>query len=174
MGQTSSKILVCLIESSAFIKVNGKADSALSQEFKQLITRLSSDCRLSVVLDLADCLYMDSTFLGILARYGNDRDQAVPKLSAPMIMNASAKVLELLDTLGVLSVFRVTKLAELRELQYAELPQETLSWSKVERTEHCLDAHRTLVALSPENAGRFKDVVHFLEEDLARQRASAD
>ena len=173
MGQVSSKISVCLVEGSAFIKISGKADSALSKEFKRLITQLSRDPAMSIVLDLSDCLFMDSTFLGILARFGNDRDRAQPKLAAPSIINASPKILELLDNLAVLSVFRVAKLAELRDIQYTDLPSASGPWSKEERTEHCLEAHRTLAALSPENAERFKDVVHFLEEDLAKQRGSA-
>ncbi len=174
MGQTSSKISVCLVEHAAFIKISGKADSAFSQEFKGLIAQISRDPAMSVVLDLADCLFMDSTFLGILARFGNDRDQAEPRLSPPTIMNASPKVLELLDNLAVLSVFRVAKLADLRDIPYTDLPSASGTWSKEQRTEHCLEAHRTLAVLSSENAARFKDVVHFLEEDLAKQRRSAD
>ncbi len=173
MGQTSSTISVCLVSDAAFIKISGKADSVLSRDFKRLIARLSLDPTVRVVLDLADCHFMDSTFLGILARFGNDRDRAEPKLSSPSIMNASAKIVELLDNLALLSVFRVSKLADLRDIQYAEVPRATETWSKEALTEHCLEAHRTLAALSSENAGRFKDVVHFLEEDLATQRGSA-
>jgi hypothetical protein len=35
---------------------------------------------------------------------------------------------------------------------------------EIKRT--CLEAHQTLMAMSPENAARFKDVARFLAEDL--------
>ncbi len=173
MAHASSKISVCLFETVAYVKISGKADSVLSQEFKLLLSKLSDNPETSVVLNLAECLYMDSTFLGILARFANDRSQVEPKPARPAIVNASPKILELLDNLAVLSLFRVESIEKMKDIEYSELPSASGEWSKERRAEHCLEAHRTLAALSSENAGRFKDVVHFLEEDLAKSRRAA-
>ena len=63
------------------------------------------------MLDLAECVLMDSTFLGVLAGFGL-------KLSAGNgdhgphgieLLNPNARITELLDTLGVLHLFKLTQ-----------------------------------------------------------------
>ena len=45
-------------------------------------------------------------------------------------------------------------------------PPEPANPTHEEITRICLEAHRTLMAMNPENAARFKDVAQFLAEDL--------
>ena len=37
-----------------------------------------------------------------------------------------------------------------------------------EMSRHCLEAHRILMEIKPENVGKFKDVAQFLAEDLKK------
>src|SRR5437868_5613999 len=59
------------------------------------------------VLDLRECLTMDSTFLGVLAGLVLRNNQ--PEPAAPMIelLNPNSRVLDLIENLGVLSMFKV-------------------------------------------------------------------
>jgi hypothetical protein len=46
--------------------------------------------------------------------------------------------------------------------------------SKEEVTRACLEAHQTLMQLSPENAAKFKDVAAFLAEDLKKVKPGSE
>ena len=63
------------------------------------------------MLDLSECVLMDSTFLGVLAGFGlklsaGDGDQARHGIE---LLNPSPRITELLETLGVLHLFQITQ-----------------------------------------------------------------
>ena len=98
-------------EKCVCVKIAGRANFTSSVDFKTLIQELLLKGYNYVVLDLTDCVLMDSTFLGVLAGFGL-------KLSAPLgegtagtleLYNPNPRIAELLENLGVLHLFKVAE-----------------------------------------------------------------
>jgi len=151
----------------ACVKIAGRANFMSSPDFKTLLNELHQKGYKRFIIDLSECVLMDSTFLGVLAGFGlktnpgGTADTCVIELLQP-----SARISELLDNLGVLLLFKVTTAApELPGNATAATP-DSINPSQIEITRTCLEAHKTLMALNPDNVARFKDAAQFLAEDL--------
>jgi len=174
MNGTSSnpaaRLQVCTHADSVWVKISGRANFTVSVDFKALVNGLRAQGRRHFVLDLTDCLLMDSTFLGVLARIS----LIMAETEAPggprsiELLNPSERVSDMLDNLGVLSLFGVLRCSPNTEVKLQEVDVGVEKVSKTEITLNCLEAHRTLMAVCEENKARFKDVTKFLEEDLKK------
>jgi anti-sigma B factor antagonist len=163
------KLLVARADGLALIKISGRATFICSADFKTLVYRLrDSQCR-RFVLDLTDCLIMDSTFLGILARFGLILASQTEPAGSVQIVNPNTRIVGLLENLGVDHLFEVVSGAPHQALNGGSDHELAASTDKREATRTSLEAHETLSELSPENAARFKDVIRFLAEDLKNQ-----
>ena len=156
----------------ACIKITGRVNFNSSIDFRTLVARLQASGLLYFVIDLSECVLMDSTFLGVMAGFGLKMRRSGEDTSAGSVtlLNPSARVTELLENLGLLELFRITR-GELRPAETLEVfaPDPTHP-SREELARACLEAHETLMAINPENVARFKDVAMFLAEDLAKLR----
>ena len=173
MSTPSAKLLVWAGEHCAAIRIIGRANFTSSIDFKTVINQLRQQGCDHFVLDLAECVLMDSTFLGVLAGFGlklnaGDGDQGRQGIE---LLNPNPRITELLDTLGVLHLFKLTQgpiaLPERGELS----PHPSAIPTKAEVTRTCLEAHQTLMDITPANAARFKDVAQFLAEDLKQVKS---
>jgi anti-sigma B factor antagonist len=172
VDSSSAKLLVLVGKRFACIKITGRVNFNSSIDFRMLADRLQALDFPYFVIDLSECVLMDSTFLGVLAGFGlRMRPSGENTTTASVtLLNPSARVTELLENLGLLELFRITRgeLAPPETLEaYAPDP---IHASREELTRACLEAHETLMAINPENAARFKDVAMFLAEDLAKLR----
>ena len=60
------------------------------------------------IIDLSECVLMDSTFLGVLAGFGLKMNQAGASNQRGIeLFNANARITELLENLGVLHLFKI-------------------------------------------------------------------
>ncbi len=155
----------------ACIKIVGRADFTFSLNFRTLVTGLQQKGYDCFVIDLSECPLMDSTFLGVLAGLGlkwAGGDAGNPNEVRVALLNPNPRIRELLDHLGVLPLFKVVHgTADLSETAEVALP-EPVEPSRIEMKRACLEAHQTLMVLSPDNAARFKDLTQFLAEDLQK------
>jgi len=153
------------------IKIAGRANFASSVDFKTLIQRLRAEGYLRFVLDLSECLLMDSTFLGVLAGLGlrfSESGHGLPAASIELL-RPNLRISDLLENLGVAHLFQVLKdqgpscdgLQPVATLTPAPNAQELPGT--------ILDAHRTLMEIHPDNIPKFKDVAQFLAEDLKKK-----
>jgi anti-anti-sigma factor len=166
MPTTSGKLSVLVCKNFACVKIAGRANYGSSPDFKTLLNELTGKGYRRFVIDLSECVLMDSTFLGVLAGFGLKIQPASSGGQGIELYNANARVAELLENLGVARLFKMTG-------GPLELPGDAKNGTpepanptreEIKRT--CLEAHQTLMAMSPENAARFKDVARFLAEDL--------
>ena len=170
MSAPSTKMLVSVGEKFACVKIVGRANFTSSVDLRTLIDELLQKGYAWFVLDLTDCVLMDSTFLGVLAGLGL-------KINGPRagrgdrtleLFNPNARILELLENLGVLHLFKITEgqIAFPEKTDTRELTPGQTSREEVKLT--CLEAHKTLMELNPENVSRFKELTQFLTEDLKK------
>jgi anti-anti-sigma factor len=164
---TSANLSVCVGKNFACIKIVGRANFSSSPDFKTLLDELAQKGFQRFIVDLSECLLMDSTFLGVLAGFGlKHNPKGTSNDSSLELFNASPRVAELLDNLGAVHLFKMTT----GTLQLAGDVQvctpEPIHPSHEQITRTSLEAHQTLMGMSAENVARFKDVAQFLAEDL--------
>ncbi|HEY5909243.1 MAG TPA: hypothetical protein VJA21_01420, partial [Verrucomicrobiae bacterium] len=70
MSIAGAKLLVLVGDHFACIRIIGRANFSSSIDFKTLTSELLQSGYRYFVLELSDCVLMDSTFLGVLAGFG--------------------------------------------------------------------------------------------------------
>lgn len=171
MSALPARMLVMMGDQCACIRIMGRANFASSVDFGTLVNELRRTGCGSFVLDLSECVLMDSTFLGVLAGFGlkYGAGEGGQGRRGIKLLNPSARITELLETLGVLHLFELTQ-GSLDPAAFNP-PQEAApaNATKAEMARTSLEAHQTLMGINPANAARFKDVAQFLAEDLKNQ-----
>ncbi len=177
MSNTAVQLLVFVSDKLACIKIKGRANFTSSLDFKTVIEELIGKGFSCIVLDLTDCLLMDSTFLGVLAGLGlkmNSDKKADGH--AIELMNPNPRIAELLENLGVLHLFHVMA-GPAPEMAAGGVEQAAVPEVKASREEvisNCLEAHKLLMAIDPANIPKFKEVTQFLAEDLKKIQAAGN
>jgi anti-sigma B factor antagonist len=174
MNTPPAKMLVLVGEKFSCVKIVGRANFNSSVDFRTLINELRGRGYSYFILELSECVLMDSTFLGVLTGLGLKLNptQAPDHDGSIELRNANARITDLLENLGVLHLFKLSQ-GPLNAPQNAQTETPTpCHASKEEVTRACLEAHRTLMDVNPENVGKFKEVTQFLAEDLKRMKAA--
>ena len=173
-NQPGDEILVALQGDTAFVHVTGRGSFKNSTNLKQFgVAAIEAKCRM-LVLDMAECVGMDSTFMGVLAGLAFRLKQGSE--GELLVVNLSTRTHGLLTTLGLDQVVKpylagATPPEYQRILSSSVFEMETLASedeTKRSTAETMLEAHQNLVDLTPENAPKFKDVLTFLREDLTQ------
>jgi len=164
---SSASLSVLIGKKFACVKIAGRANFASSPDFKTLLSELAQKGFNHFIIDLSECVLMDSTFLGVLAGFGMKLNpQGTPAGRGIELHNATVRVSELLENLGAAQLFNLTSgPLQLPDDVKVSTP-ESISPSHEQITRTSLEAHQTLMAMNPENVARFKDVAQFLVEDL--------
>lgn len=150
---------------SAFFRVVGRGTFQNAGLLKEAASEVwDKGCR-RVVVDLADCRTMDSTFLGILAgmalRSRKDHGEVI-------LTRVAGRNRELVEKMGLDRIMTV------QEDPQGVSPQSAREWvgtetSREETRATMLEAHKNLIELDPGNEQRFQDVVDFLRESVKRR-----
>ena len=160
-------ISVSLDGPQAFVRLEGRAAAESAPAFEKLVVRLKDQGVRSVVLDLSRVLMMDSGFSGTLSRLVGAGGASFTLYEAPQ------RILDGLEDHGVLDQVSVLTADLLRE----SLPKTDSvvleAASKAEVLKCCLDAHRALMALKPENVAKFEAVERFLSRESDKLLGSA-
>lgn len=162
MALPGCSISVGLDGPQAMVRLEGRAAAESAPAFEKLVSRLKDQGVRCVVLDLSGTLLMDSGFSGTLSRLVASATASFALYRAPR------RILDSLEDHGVLE--QVTLLES--ELS-PPLPQATIQVpvepaSKPEILRCCLDAHRALMALKPENVAKFEAVERFLSREAQK------
>jgi anti-anti-sigma regulatory factor len=174
MSVSSAKMSVFVGERFACIKIIGRANFTSSIDFKTLLNELRQKGYEHFVLDLSQCILMDSTFLGVLAGFGLKLCAVQKEPGGPglELLNPNARITELLENLGVLHLFNLRTGPLLAPAGTQAAVPAPADASREEITRASLEAHQTLMQINPGNISRFKDVAQFLAEDLKKLGAA--
>ena len=168
---SESSLLVGRIDGTLWVRVEARGSFKNSPELKAVAESAMRRGMNRIVVDLAECPIMDSTFMGTLTSLHLALEKLPGAGGQLVVLNANDRNLDLLQSLGLDHVFRVdkdgTELSELRR----EVDAEILARAKVQpldKTEHAahvLEAHEALAGANPANRERFRDVVSFLQSE---------
>ena len=167
MDQSTDDLQVAIAGTTAFVRVIGRGSFRVAAPLKQFVAEVCSRQAIStVVLDLQECIGMDSTFMGVMAGLSGRLKKTDQTLE---LINLSDKNTNLLATLGVdqvLAFYSNDHGHTIPGQKAQSLPTDQTS--KKEMAETALCAHEKLVQISEENRPKFKRVIEFLKEDLDR------
>ncbi|MBX7113161.1 MAG: STAS domain-containing protein [Myxococcaceae bacterium] len=172
MEQPAGQIWVGTLEQTVCVRVQGRATHLHGQPLRDVAREMLSRGFRRVELDLGKCTYMDSTFLGVLVGIS----MRLEKMGADKvaIFRISPRNLELFKTLGVDRFFQMDSpgaMAHADDLNDAralvEARQATPAWATT-----IIEAHQLLVESDDRNEPRFKELLAFLKEDLARKETA--
>src|SRR5579863_5374732 len=107
MALPSAKLSVLVGKDFACVKIAGRANFTFSPDFKTLLGELIQKGYGHFIIDLSECVLMDSTFLGVLAGFGIKLNNAGTSKRGIELSNPNARVTELLENLGVLQLFKI-------------------------------------------------------------------
>jgi len=161
----------------AYLVVNGRATFKICPPFKQFCLTLIESGVTCFVLDMGDCLGMDSTFMGVMAGL---TVRVKEKSGRIVMMNLSNHLRGLIATLGLDTLVEAHRAGALPiaidELRSACKPVslDLTNSTKHQHVRTMLDAHETLVQLIPDNEDKFRDVLKYLREDVSRIESSSD
>jgi anti-sigma B factor antagonist len=171
-------ILVGKIGRVLWMRVEGKGTFQNSVEVKRCFQSVIASGTKDFVVDLDHCPMMDSTFLGTLTGAAlNLRESGGGGLS---VLNANERNKHLLTSLGLDHILELdvdgTAWEAERKLVSRDLSQcegQTAPVCKEEQARQVLEAHQALTEANPDNACKFRDVIQFLEDELATTNGKA-
>jgi len=173
MSSSAPNLFVSVADSVVLVKIRGRASFTISADFKNLIHGLIQKGYQRFILDLSECLVMDSTFLGVLAGVGLKLGASAKNNGGSSIelFRPNQRVSELLDNLGVAYLFKFVNGAPSLPEKVESMRPVVPEASREDLCQTCLEAHLTLMDINPDNVPKFKEVAKFLAEDLEKLQA---
>ena len=143
-----------------FIRAKGNASFVCAPPLRELAKKLAAEPFGGLKIDLEECTWMDSTFMGMLAMLGlNAKKKGVPA----EIWNASEQNEKLLCGLGLQKVFAFLN-GEFDDGNDA--PAASNACTAESNARNVLDAHQTLMDIDEANVPKFEKVVEFVKKDI--------
>ena len=148
------------------IRVKGNASFVCAPPLRELAKKLPAEPFNGIKIDLEECTWMDSTFMGMLAMLGlSARKKSVPA----EIFNASEQNEKLLCGLGLNKVFEF----KLGEFEAAAGDAASNATTPESNAHNVLDAHQTLMDIDINNVPKFEKVVEFVKKDIDRMEGKS-
>lgn len=168
-----SSIQVGVNGPAVWVKVEGRGSFLNSGNFKEFAREMVDRGYSEFVIDLENCVMMDSTFMGTLAGVAlRLKELGRGHLH---VVHAGQRSRELLSGLGLDQIFSIHSNGEVApecESLQRKSSGESQHDKKHEQARVMLEAHEALCAAAPENVFRFKDVLDYLKQDLHHETAS--
>jgi anti-sigma B factor antagonist len=171
MVAENDSLLVAMDVPRAVVIVRGRGTFKAAPALKKFgMAAIDAGCNL-LLLDMRDCIGMDSTFMGVMGglclRLRKERSGQLATV------NLSVKNRALLATLGLDRCLR-TDGAETEFAAFlGKMDATKLDSAAADRdvtTQTMLDAHHALVDISQDNLAKFKDVIAYLQDEMQRTR----
>lgn len=154
-----------VLKMSGEIRVVVEGRYQLSSAFNQFLDQLFADLDFDdILIDLSEADMVDSTNLGLLARITRFTQSRFGRKATILCTNPDLS--QILEAVCFDREFVLVK--EQRDVPGELVEIAGCSQSDVEHTRTVLEAHKVLMALSPQNVEAFKEVVALLEKRLAR------
>ena len=163
----AGRVLVGTPSGHVLIRVEGRGTHMNSQPLRDFVMEMVRRGYIEFDLDLGDCLYVDSTFAGVIVALSLQvRETSGGKVA---VFGANPRCREQLHTLGIEHLFDIK---DDRPQPLDAQDMEALPWpfrSEEAWGETILEAHRTLASVDPANAIRLQDVIEYMQQQKAQR-----
>jgi anti-anti-sigma regulatory factor len=163
-GQLADQVVV--------VRIVGRGNHELSPTFKRLVDSLNRpDYSPRYVLDLSECVGLDSTFMGTMATLA--LHQMACRKDRVVLVNANAVTRRQMTTLGLNYLLDIQRdgggeptidRENLQKVQRAE------DQSRFDKLVHMIQAHETLVDVNSGNDVIFRQVLDNLHQSLEQEQ----
>jgi len=158
---------------AVWVRLEGKGSFLNSGSLKEFAQEMVNRGYREFIVDLQNCVMMDSTFMGTLAgvalrlkELGNGHLH---------VIHCGVGSRELLSGLGLDQIFDIQSEGDAAP-DCSDLNGDAAAKSspeqKRQQAQTMLDAHQALCEAAPENFTRFKDVLDYLKQDLHQKTAT--
>ncbi len=161
-------------DQTVWVEVDGRGTFQVSAGLKEYTRRMIVRGYRQIVIDLENCELMDSTFMGTMAGIAlRLREMGSGGLT---VLRANPRNTALLENLGLDHLFSqtlpdgVTDPATIPSGE--EIPAEATAGADDQRTT-MIDAHETLVEISPANESKFRDVIELLKQEPHKESSES-
>ncbi len=160
----NGNLLIAHNKNSYEITVSGRANFEYGVPLRTFAKNIDHHSITKLSINLADCLGMDSTFMGVLTMLA----LKLKKINTTIeILNASEQNRELLHTLGIDKLFAFSSKkqqdTELKPVQIKQADNQQL-----DTAETVVEAHDTLMQSDEDNVKKFEQVTKFARQDAER------
>ena len=151
-----------------WVRVAGRGSFLNSGSLKEFAREMVNRGHREFVFDLAECVMMDSTFMGTMAGMAlRLKELGQGRLH---VIHCGERSRELLSGLGLDQIFDIradgAEAPACQALTQDGEPAGNSSTAKREQAGTMLAAHEALCEAAPNNLTRFKDVLEYLKQDL--------
>ena len=160
----ASSLLICRENEKCGIILSGRVNFETVVPLRDFVNHLPEDVK-ELTVDLAECLSMDSTCMGVLSMLALTGIKSKLKMR---VLNAGGNR-QLLKGLGVEKLF---KFEDGEFVPYATViyPVEKTVKNLQSSAETVLEAHETLIAADESNQQKFGAVVEMTRQDVERMK----
>ena len=148
-------------EQNLFLRMNGSMKYTSSAGFDRFLNKNLTDEISSVLVDLQNTEYIDSTNLGFIARIAEFLLSR--RKNRLLILSTNENINEVLSSMGFEQVSTIISTSA-DDISYEEIPVKTAS--EKELLKLMVESHKKLIALNDENAEIFEDVIELMEKEL--------
>jgi anti-sigma B factor antagonist len=172
-----SSIFVGIFEGFSWIRPRGKGSFANSPALKAYFDKRLADGEKLLVVDLAECTGMDSTFMGTLAGMASRLTATDGRLQ---IADPGERNRRSLEDLGLDFLMDIDPpaaiwLGTLESIRHGLHPlHQQAEPERLQSIRHVLEAHKTLSGINEKNACGFANVVGMLEDEVAEKEKLAN
>lgn len=149
-------ISVAQVNGVNIIKIVGKAVMQISLSVEKLLI----ESKKTPILDLSETSYIDSTFLGLIAKYSLIFKKKNNEFLS--IVRPTKSVLDNLEKTGILKFVLIID----KTIQINAKEVEATKISNEELKKHILELHEILMNLNEENKKIFSNVVELMKKGL--------
>ena len=145
------------------VRVEGRGTHMNSQPLRDFLMDMVRRGYVEFDLDLGQCLYVDSTFAGVIVALSLQvKENSGGRVA---VFGANVRCREQLHTLGVDHLFDLA--SDDQPAPVDEPTLEALPWpyrSQEAWAGNILEAHQTLARVAPANAHRLQDVIEYMQQ----------
>jgi len=164
MDKSQGTLDIAICNEVIYVKVGGLADMNNCMVFLDLTTTLLEEGYNQVVIDLAECIGMDSTFLGVLAAIATHGTAG--RGPTVLIVNASKDCLSSLRCVGLTKFVEIKpEPVETPKVETFRIRDEDIPDS--ERVKFIREAHERLLLIDQHNRELFGPLLRMLSAELA-------
>ena len=160
----NGNLLIAHNKDSFEIKVSGRANFEYGVPLRTFAQNLTQQHIKNLSIDLADCLGMDSTFMGVLTMLALKLKKTETTIN---ILNISEQNHELLSALGIDKLFTFSDQHQ-SPTELAPVQLEQANNQQLDTAETVVEAHDTLMQADEDNVKKFEQVTKFAREDAER------
>jgi ABC-type transporter Mla MlaB component len=163
----SEDLQITELDGGYSVTVAGRANFDYAVPLRELAGKLQPESWLQI--DLSDCEAMDSTFMGVLTMLALKMRKNGNQV---MLLGAGEVLLKLLRDLGVAKLFKFV--AEKEQTGGGDALPVSGGGDMLTTAETVAEAHRALVDADGANAEKFKQVIYFADQDVARLKKQSE